>query len=128
MSKVTKVLLWVFLIWIGLPLFIIWVLTLQEKINRPYLVRDLPSDLELGNQELQQRMDRTFPVGTANAAVVEALSQAGFSLSKSNTPFEKSAMYTESGFVCDVAWKVYWTVDERNQLADIESHYQAACL
>lgn len=124
MKKNTRILLW-------LPAVIIVLMIAAWFWNYyriPSLARGLPSNFELGESEFQKRVNNILPVGTENAVVVEYLSNQGFSTRTLDSESERIASFSKLGFPCELVWRIYWTIDEKDKLSTIEARYGGVCL
>ena len=124
MRKNIRLLLWITAVIIGLRI----ATPFWNYYRTPLLARDLPSNFKLGENEFQKRVDDTFPVGTDNAVVVDYLSNQGFSTRASNAESEQIASFRISRFPCNLIWRIYWTVDEKDKLSTIRAQYGGVCL
>ncbi|MBT9472778.1 MAG: hypothetical protein V4514_21020 [Pseudomonadota bacterium] len=96
---------------------------LTEQSRTPELLRGLDRENSKADREFSQRITRTFPAGSSEDELIEALSTQGFALKRQRSTPEQEAVFNFSNLACVANARVWWRTDASGRLTAIRSRY-----
>jgi hypothetical protein len=99
-------------------------------VRIPEIGRSLPADFADANHAFAARVQKRFPIGSSEAALVTELRREGFAISDSKVEpetYKSIALYDRQGLPCRLTWRVLWTSEDA-KISAIQGHYGGVCL
>ncbi|MCW6528613.1 hypothetical protein NED98_00015 [Sphingomonas sp. MMSM20] len=93
------------------------------------LTKDLPGGWNDASSQFDARIRRRFPIGTSAQKLIDGLGAEGFQPTWFEAAGEYGAKRDEGSFVCKVAARVFWRLDQNGVVSAIRGTYhEEGCL
>ncbi|QKS01562.1 hypothetical protein F9288_19515 [Sphingomonas sp. CL5.1] len=93
------------------------------------LTKNLPSGWNDASSQFDARIRRRFPIGTSAQKLIDELAAEGFKPTWFEAAGEYGAKREEGSFVCNIAARVFWRLDQNGAVLAIRGTYhEEGCL
>ncbi|WP_342148431.1 hypothetical protein [Methylorubrum sp. SB2] len=98
-----------------------------EPIPAPPIGQNLPADFATADFAFNERIQKTFPIGSSASDLATRLDQEGFRHDAVGDDGNYATFQRPYGF-CNLIWAVSWHADPQGRITSVQGDYSGKCL